>query len=363
LDLLRIHYVRGGANFFEAKFRENAVFSSATFAREALFVLASFEGTADFRGTRFQERATFFETVFRNDATAEAGPIFSLARFERPELVTFSGTYLGQALFHSCDVSKFAFSVVRWRDRENGKSMVFEELVDLQHTYAMLVAPPKDSLDKLNYRLIAELYQQLKKNYDDKRDYWTAGDFHYGEMEMKRLATPQPNFLTRWLKRRGIAGKRFDAFRRWWHQYVGLAALYKYASEYGESYGRPALWLALLLVVFTLVYPLVGLRPSAKSASEVPNASLAASPGEGVAELSYANFVRYGATCPHGTKLTYASLLGHSLMTTIGVAAFQRDLAYEPTYWGSRLLSWLELFLTSIFIALFLLAVRRQFRR
>jgi hypothetical protein len=29
-----------------------------------------------------------------------------------------------------------------------------------------------------DYGLIAELYEQVKKNYDDKRDYWTGGDFH-----------------------------------------------------------------------------------------------------------------------------------------------------------------------------------------
>jgi len=50
-------------------------------------------------------------------------------------------------------------------------------------------------------------------------------------------------------------------------------------------------------------------------------------------------------------------------MTSVGVAALQRDLAYEPSYPWGRALSWLELALTSTLIALFLLAVRRQFRR
>ena len=50
-------------------------------------------------------------------------------------------------------------------------------------------------------------------------------------------------------------------------------------------------------------------------------------------------------------------------MTTISVAAFQRDLTYEPTYPWGRLLAIVEILLTSTLLALFLLAVRRQFRR
>lgn len=34
--------------------------------------------------------------------------------------------------------------------------------------------------------LIENLYQQLKANYEDKHNYGEAGDFHIGEMEMRR---------------------------------------------------------------------------------------------------------------------------------------------------------------------------------
>jgi hypothetical protein len=50
-------------------------------------------------------------------------------------------------------------------------------------------------------------------------------------------------------------------------------------------------------------------------------------------------------------------------MTAIGVAAFQRDLACEPCYPWGRLLATVETVLTPTLVALFLLAVRRQFRR
>ena len=61
--------------------------------------------------------------------------------------------------------------------------MVFEELVDLEDPYdANGLKPQKDNPGEREYELIAILYQQLKKNYDARQDYWTAGDFHYGEL-------------------------------------------------------------------------------------------------------------------------------------------------------------------------------------
>jgi hypothetical protein len=57
------------------------------------------------------------------------------------------------------------------------------------------------------------------------------------------------------------------------------------------------------------------------------------------------------------------ALVGHSGMTSLYVAAFQKDLTYQPSYPSGRLLAVAELLLTSTLGALFLLAVRRQFKR
>jgi hypothetical protein len=56
-------------------------------------------------------------------------------------------------------------------------------------------------------------------------------------------------------------------------------------------------------------------------------------------------------------------LFGNSLITALDVAAFQKELVYLPVYPWGRLLALAETFLTSSLFALFLLAVRRQFRR
>jgi len=165
------------AYFFRAKFMQDADFSRAT-STQIVFVGAKFLGPAEFRGTRF-----------RRDQKPFPGPVFSLAEFSRPEAVIFYKTYLGQALFHNCDVSQVNFSSVEWRQRKGtGKRMVFEEEVDLETRNdlspaqdngkrmhielfkekldpddAKDLSPAKDSANKRDYGLIAELYQQLKK--------------------------------------------------------------------------------------------------------------------------------------------------------------------------------------------------------
>jgi hypothetical protein len=343
-----------GVDFWFATFTQNAHFLGATFAQKANFNEAEFTRIADFGEARFLSVASFRETVFRRDEELVPGPEFSFAEFSRPEVVVFYETYLGQALFHNCDVSKLTFSLVEWRKRKgSGKRMVFEEEVDLIAVPDL--KPGEGSVDERNYGLIAELYQQLKKNYDERRDYWTAGDFHYGEMEMKRLHARSRR--TRWL-----------------HQNLGLAAWYKRLSEYGESYVRPSIWLLVILAVFTLLFPLAGLHSGEKPPQSVTTVATGGKTPQSIVtiatqqappaarELSYRHFSDFGSAYP-GKWRGWAAFFGHSLMTTLYVAGFQKDLAYEPSYPWGRLLALAEVLLTSTLFALFLLAIRRQFKR
>jgi hypothetical protein len=146
---------------------------------------------------------------------------------------------------------------------------------------------------------------------------------------------------------------------------LGLGAWYKYASEYGESYTRPVLWLLCVLVLFTFIFPLWGLRPSAEAPLSIraPSSSSVAVARSPTPTLSYINYVRYASTEPGGLPLNFWSLLGHSFLTTLDLAAFQRNLEYEPTYPWGKLSGVLEILATSTLVALFLLAIRRQYRR
>ena len=98
--------------------------------------------------------------------------------------------YLGQALFYNCDVSKVKSSCVTWRQRNAiGKRMIFEEVAFVGAATALKSSGITDERD---YVLIAERYQQLKKNYDERKDYW-----------LPPLAPASQIFNPFWLTRRG----------------------------------------------------------------------------------------------------------------------------------------------------------------
>jgi hypothetical protein len=353
------------SDFAKADFDANAGFDGAVFAKKADFSGSRFALLADFSRARFLGAAEFQETGFRRDEGGIPGPVFCSAELEKPDAVVFYKTYLGQALFNNCDVSKVAFSMVEWRERKGSrKRMVFEEGIDLSHAAAATVKRRHGLIEGRDFVVINELYQRLTKNYDDRKDYWTAGDFHYGEMEMKRLAMPSRQQIPPGVKQKIFGGEWWNAVRTWQHQNFSLLAWYKYASSYGESYVRPAVVLLMVLAIFTLLFPWVGLELNENSPHSSPAlATQQPPPPTKSSELSYKNFVGFVGAYPRGKWLGRAAFFGNSLMTTLSVAGFQKELKYEPSYPWGRALALLELLLTSTLIALFLLAVRRQFRR
>lgn len=335
------------ASFSAATFAQDAEFRGATFTRSASFSAATFKGPAHFapayqekgekpsefkasawfNNARFADYVDFRGPLFGTSDNSSARPVFSLARFEKPERVTFHDCWLGQTLFVNCDVSRLNFSAVKW-GRDGKRLRLYEETIALDEEDAKPLKPPKGDYDERNYGLIGETYHQLKVNYDSKGDPWTASEFHYGEMEMKRRSSRWPR--------------------------LGLTAWYRRTSEYGQSMGRPLAWLLVVLLLFALLYPFTGLRPASAKALP-PGAQAVAS----AAPLSYWNFEK-----DRGRTLGLVKLWGHSIMAALGVAALQKDFAYfEPNYGVSRLLAVMELVLTTTLVALFLLAVRRKFKR
>jgi hypothetical protein len=56
-------------------------------------------------------------------------------------------------------------------------------------------------------------------------------------------------------------------------------------------------------------------------------------------------------------------LFGNSCVTALEIAAFQKELTYRPVHGVGRVLTLVEMLLTSTLLGLFALAVQRQFRR
>jgi len=379
-----------GASFAFTEFAHDAVFGGATFTKLADFGYTKFSRVADFSAVMFLDSVRFNRTEFLQDSEYLPGPIFTYARFSKPELSIFYKSDLSHAFFHRCDVTNINFSSVTWAERKGcRKRMVFEELVkfgddDLVKIGHKMRLSTYDletdelSPDDRDYGLIAELYQQLKKNYDERKDYWTAGDFHYGEMEMKRLATPRGRRLLAWLEgsrdrlakrlNNGAKSPKWPAFwrfysvvrklniiRRWWHQHLSLIAWYKYASEYGENYRRPVMWLVVVLALFACLFPLKGVRYD-------PAKDLDAGKSASPQVLTYRQPAPAEKTWLIGWRAE-TELLKDSCLSSLEVASFQKERMYEPVYRTGHFLILMEMVMSSSLFALFLLAIRRQFRR
>jgi len=345
------------AAFLDTTFEDIADFSEVSFAHESVFPRTRFLGEVDFTGAgfggetvflasqisrrclfiaaRFLSSVSFRYTKFRDDDLLEPGPVFTLAQFPSDGKAEFYRTNLSHALFHNCDITNVVFSSVIWRKRPGTQNlMVFEEDIPLDHEQASTLRLEDGSRD---YGLIAQLYQQLKKNCDDRLDYWAADHFHFGEMEMQRLAVPTTGPLL--------------GLRQFYHRNLSLVAWYRRGSSYGNAYVRPAVWLLVVLVVFSLLFPLTGLQKAS------PN-SIAPAP----APLTYRS-VWAAQSSLHDKVWAGAKLVGKSALVTLDTATFQRSPEYTPAYPYGRVLAIVETLLTATLLALFLLAVRRQFRR
>jgi hypothetical protein len=100
--------------------------------------------------------------------------------------------------------------------------------------WRLLRSARNDPLREEKYEPVRRLYLELKRNFEDKKDWNTAGDFHYGEMECRR-------------KMKGWLGRNL----------LSLEAIYFWASGYGERPLRAfVVGLGLMLVVFPLLYML-----------------------------------------------------------------------------------------------------------
>jgi uncharacterized protein YjbI with pentapeptide repeats len=321
----------GSTSFSRAIFMENADFGDSIFTGSVDFTNARFLGTAKWIRSQFLEKTEFRHTVFDPQIAGAPSAIFATASFFKSGGIIFDDVDLSRALFHDSDVSGVWFtSSVRWGSwGRDHRAAVFEEVISLDQEHAQGLQ--RDG--KRDYRAIAQVYQQLKKSYDVRLDYWTANEFHFGEMEMRRLAAPTKGRLLR--------------LRRWLPRQLSLSAWYRYASDYGNSYVKPMLWLPVVLLVFGGLFPLpgAGLRRSNAQSKE-----------------TYASAWQAGNS--RSQRLWQeVRLSGKGFLTAVDTATFQKSTEYAPAYPWGRVLAVIETMFTSSLFALFLLAIRRQFRR
>jgi hypothetical protein len=317
-------------------FLQNASFWSATFTQYADFEKTKFYGTADWRGSQFLNEVEFRHTRFEPKESNTPSAVFSLVKFAKPSEIVFEDVDLSRALFHNCDVSAVSFThSAQWAKRKgNSGLMVFEEEILLKPEFAHL----QEGYGPIDHGAVEQIYHQLQKNYDSRLDYRKANNFHYGEMEMKRLAVP----VSRWPQWP----------RRWQHRKWNFIALYQWASDYGNSYRKPLWWLLRIVLGTALLFPITGLEWKQSNAGNAASDTIVTYGGVWNQQDTWTN-----------NLWTEGKLVGKSGITAIDTAIFQRNPEYSPVYPWGRVLGILETLLTSSLFALFLLAIRRQFRR
>ena len=217
------------ADFSEVTFSEWASFSGATFSRQADFRAALFAGHIDFHRSSFLARTIFLQRTQEKQSIPvfrDAEVDFKDVNIDPPDALIFRDANLSKCLFQGTDLRQVELTGVSWP--KIGKRFgVYDE-----------IAPLETGVTTRSWEHIERIYRQLKQNYEDQRDYERAGDFHYGEKEMRRQNKKTPCGLK------------------------CLLTLYWLISGYGERCIRPLICAAVLLVASTFSYIALGIAPS-----------------------------------------------------------------------------------------------------
>jgi len=216
---------------------------------------------------------------------------------------------LRKTLFLNSSIENLKFYDCRWR-REEGYLRLYDDWLSSQKRNVK------------NYSELIRLYVQLKKNFESDRNYIGAGDWFYREMEA----------------RRNKALSQCSRIKKYVLRGFSVISLYKIASRYGESYIRPLVWLLLILFLFSIIYQFSGFSMS----GEV---------------IDYD--VCWGCGFSWGFLIDFPKALLFSLL------AMSLQIGKVAHLEGNWSIFWyvIHLLLTAILLPLFLLAIRRKFRR
>ena len=360
--------VNGQTWFNDAKLDGCSNFTTAHFKDEFWFAGIG-DAIADMTGTIFEKDAhfhnTFFaaasliETQFRGQATfgfykyIAHGHSYEQASTS-PDLLFFEGVDMSRVLFREANLKRASFnqcynldqarffdctwnigfgrSNVLYDELELRKKMPpWEEMAkregeerkcglpgDVSGIVAQDDKAAKSRLDR-SHASVEETCRAFKKHFEDRRNYLVAGDFHEGEMEMRRLA-------------KGTWGRNI----------LSIEAVYWLLSRYGQSWLRPLTCFIALNLTAAAIYSFSGLQLESESTP-----------------------IRLVITAETSPILMLESLYIylHALLYSVSVAAFLRGIYATPTSLVGLLLQTIQFIIGPLLILLIGLAIRRRVRR
>jgi uncharacterized protein YjbI with pentapeptide repeats len=255
--------------------------------------------------------------------------------FHNPELVQIGGkdTDLGLWSFKDSNIEQVNFVNEKWQPKTRwrgnyrdtpykprfwpfklqGRKVIYDEI---------LTNEDKDKPDdekRVTWEDAGQVYRRLRKNFEKELAYELASDFHYGQMECRRL----------------------NSDRAFLHPDRVFVFLYKIVSGYGERFLSPLLWLLGSFVVFTVAFMFLGYKPA------------------GEKEVIW-RFCSPGEMFPSGFW-SWVLDLGKAVTFTLRAAVSFRleDITKEPVIFLAHM--W-KLFAV-IFTTFFILALRRRFKK
>ena len=305
-----------------AKFEGETYFYNAEFEGETYFSYSTFRNTVHFEDTRFNGNTSFYNTVFEDRAYFEGKKDllgnenlclnevtdWSYVRFLKLKLIDFTSVDFSKCKLSYADFSSVNLVDIRWAMKKK-RRIIYDEI---------------ENEKNINYPIVENVYRRLKKNYENSGDYPYAGDFHYGEMEMKRRAQ--------------------NKFFRWF----SLTTLYKIFSGYGEKVWLSVLWLVLFFLLFTFSYLFTGLESGTL---------LSVSGNHEIIEYNFAFDFRSDSVQEFFSD-SYTAL-SHSFE----VIFLKREKLFETFTNTGRIFEVLQVLSIMIFITLSILALKRKFHR
>jgi hypothetical protein len=212
--------VTGRAGFRSAIFSHDAYFSSAAFSGEADLNSATFAGIADFNSARLSGYASFYSSTFSGDAHFRSATFFDHASFYK---ATFSKTAnFINAEFGSRTVftdARLETTVLDFRGAKMHEATEFDG-----------VSWPSGPRNKETAQAQVYAYERLKQEMERLKKHDDEQFFFRKELRARRGLNPA--WSGTWL----------------------LNYVYEASSDYGQSIGRPLLWLFGLFLFGTAAF-------------------------------------------------------------------------------------------------------------
>jgi uncharacterized protein YjbI with pentapeptide repeats len=203
--------------FSNANFTDSADFMGVIFENGGSFSWTTFAGEVNFYMAKILKERIIFDSINRNGKPLSWKVVFSELWLEKEKSLIFRNLSLGRAVFSGTDLRRVEFHNVAWHDLQ-GRQAVCDEIrlrqrlkdygrrfrsLALKHgrrAARRLLEEAKEGeprqVSQDDYARVEELYQGLKQNYEKVGDYKRVGDFHYGEMEMHRRASPWRRWIS-----------------------------------------------------------------------------------------------------------------------------------------------------------------------